>query len=218
MNVVFIGDSFTSGENNNYKSFAHYYKYLNIENTVSILGVSGSCFGDYSIYPVQECCFSLLKQYSFIRSADLIVIDFGINDTTAVTVGYVDLLKVYISIIRCMDLLKQLNPDVKLLFIFPFSESFKAYIDTYLMYVYSDYFNNSITPIYEDKIQTFQNIYFRIVTFVKSMYEVVFMDQLINPFDFMGYLDNDMIHLNDDGYKLLGNNLYLYIEDNYDKF
>jgi lysophospholipase L1-like esterase len=50
------------------------------------------------------------------------------------------------------------------------------------------------------------------------MYDVVFMDQLINPWDFMRYLDNDMIHLNDDGYKLLGHNLYLYIEDNYDKF
>ena len=116
-NVVFIGDSMTSGENNNCKSYAHYYKEMNSNNDVTILGVSGSCFGNYSIYPVESTLYTMIeKNEDILSKADLIVIEFGVNDAASVSLGYVDLLKVYISINRAVDYLKQIS-YAKLLFI-----------------------------------------------------------------------------------------------------
>lgn len=105
--VVFIGDSMTSGENNGNKSYAHYFQELNKDSMVNILGVSGSCFGNYSIYPVEDNLVSLINsnQYKF-KNADLVVIEFGVNDAAAVSLGYVDLIKVYISINRAVDFIR----------------------------------------------------------------------------------------------------------------
>ena len=49
--VVFFGDSLTVGEGNNNISFANYFASQS-SYKCSIHGISGACFGNYSIYPV----------------------------------------------------------------------------------------------------------------------------------------------------------------------
>ena len=54
MKNLFFGDSLTSGENNDGKSFVEYIPHS------EKVGVSGTTIGEYSIYPVDG--YSLLSQ------------------------------------------------------------------------------------------------------------------------------------------------------------
>ena len=140
-NVVFIGDSLTSGENNNFRSYAHIFQEKTKDYNVSVLGVSGACFGDYSIYPVKESLFSMIDNNNdLIRNCDILFIEFGINDTAAVTTGYVDLTKVYISVVMSIDYIKQLNDNVEIIFLFV--DPSEKYSLDYMSYLKCDYFKN----------------------------------------------------------------------------
>lgn len=207
MNVVFIGDSMTSGENNGFKSFAHYYKEMNPANSVSILGVSGSCFGDYSIYPVQDSLFSLIGDYQEVLArADLVVIEFGTNDTAAVGLGYVDLQKVHISINRAVDFIKQIS-SARLLFILSFDINNLRSTDClskYLMYLNNQYLLKGISCRLDDLIFAATQIQ----SFIKRNFEVITMDDSL--FDNFA---EDNIHPNDEGYKKFAERLTRYINE-----
>ena len=82
--------------------------------------MSGSCFGNYSIYPVEDNLLKMISLHELeIKNADIIVIEFALNDTAAITTGYVDNKKVYISIVKSVDYIMQLNPAVKIFFVLP---------------------------------------------------------------------------------------------------
>lgn len=57
LKLLFIVDSFTIGENNNFTS---YVQYLDMTYNSTRLGVPGSTIGEYSLYLVDG--FSLLSQ------------------------------------------------------------------------------------------------------------------------------------------------------------
>lgn len=216
-NVVFIGDSLTSGENNNFRSYAHIVKEKTDYN-VSVLGVSGACFGDYSIYPVKDTLFTLVDTNTeVIRDADYLFIEFGINDTAAVAMGYVDLNKVYISIVRAVDYIKQLNKDVKLTFLLVDVTS--EYSLKYLEYLKYDYFKNY--PTLSDPIlryDSFENcstqndsIYYcdwnfayrMIRRFITTSFNTIFIDEAIKS----KYLDVDNIHPKEEGYSMIADSV-----------
>ena len=206
-NVVFIGDSMTSGENNNFKSFVHYYNEMNPDKGVAILGVSGSCFGDYSIYPVKENLFSMIDNNQEVLSrADLIVIEFGTNDAAAVSLGYVDQLKVYISINRAVDYIKQIS-HANLLFILSMDINHSLSTDClfkYQNYLNYEYFLDGISC----NLVELQSAYSHIQFFIERNFEVFFMNESL----FNNY-DKDNIHPNDKGYREFAERLTKYINE-----
>lgn len=207
-NVVFIGDSLTSGENNNFRSYAHIVKEKTNYN-VSVLGVSGACFGDYSIYPVKDTLFTLVDTNTeVIRDADYLFIEFGINDTAAVTMRYVDLNKVYISIVRAVDYIKQLNKDINIIFIL--ADIDKEYSLKYLSYLKYDYFKNY--PTLSDPILRYDcdwnYAYVMIRRFITTSFNTIFIDEAIKS----KYLDVDNIHPKEEGYSMIADSIINYLE------
>ena len=210
-NVVFLGDSLTSGENNNYTSFAHYYKDSSNDN-VFVLGLSGSCFGNYSIYPVNQSLFDMLNSYNFIYSADTVFIEFGINDVASVISSYVDLQQVYIAIVRALDLIQQKNSNIKIIFLLPFKNIPYEYCDNYVGYLLRVYFKDY--PIDIQGPLTFKKTYNSLVNFIELNHNVIFMNEYLLNNSFENYLDKDGIHLNDSGYRLVAANLATYLKEN----
>lgn len=206
-NVVFIGDSMTSGENNGCKSYAHYFQEMNKDYNVTILGVSGSCFGNYSIYPVESTLYTMIdKNEDILYKADLIVIEFGVNDAAAVSLGYVDLLKVYISINRAVDYIRQIS-SAKLLFILavnPGSIQFTDYLFKYTTYLNTEYLLDGINCQLLDLDNAYRSIY----VFIKQNFNLITMDK-----DLYNNLDVDNIHPNDNGYKEFAERLIKYINE-----
>ena len=158
MNVVFIGDSLTSGENNNFKSFADYYAEIHPEHKISKFGVSGACMGDYSIYPVKEnmfdICYTLCNDSDLIANADKVYLEYSVNDTTAVAASYVNLNQVYITVAKTVDMLKQTNKNIDIYFIVPFdcfSNDIDMFADYHIDYLNNDYLSNYMYSV--DKIK-----------------------------------------------------------------
>lgn len=207
MNVVFIGDSMTSGENNGCKSYAHYFQEMNKDYNVTILGVSGSCFGNYSIYPVESNLYTMIdKNEDILYKADLIVIEFGVNDAAAVSLGYVDLLKVYISINRAVDYIKQIS-SAKLLFILavnPSSIQFTDYLFKYTTYLNTEYLLQGISC----HLLHLDDAYSCIYSFIDQNFNLITMDK-----DLYNNLDVDNIHPNDKGYKEFAERLTNYLHE-----
>lgn len=206
-NVVFIGDSMTSGENNGCKSYAHYFQETNKDYNVTILGVSGSCFGNYSIYPVESNLYTMIdKNEDILYKADLIVIEFGVNDAAAVSLGYVDLLKVYISINRAVDYIKQISL-AKLLFILalnPDCVQFTEYLFKYQNYLNNEYLLKGISCNLIKLDAAYRYIY----SFINQNFNIITMDK-----DLYNNIDIDNIHPNDKGYKEFAERLTKYINE-----
>jgi len=210
MNIVFIGDSLTSGENNNFRSYAHYYKENHVDDNVYVFGVSGSCMGDYSIYPVKDNMYDtvyiLCNESYIIQDADIIFLEYSINDTTSVATGYTDYTNVCISVVKTVDLIRQLNEDVKIFFIVPFTtDKIDDFARLHVEYLNKEYFNGySFEVNYYDWIWS----YVRIIKFLRSKFYMIYMSDYIDYFD---YIDTDNIHLNDNGYKRLAKYIDVFI-------
>lgn len=206
--VVFLGDSITSGENNNFKSYAHYFaeQFSDLYN-VTIRGVSGACFGNYSIYPVEDCLFTLIQNnIDILSSADILVIEFSMNDTASVSLGYVDLNKVYISINRAVDWIKQVS-SAKIFFILPVSLYYSEYTNYLKQYV--DYLNNEYLLCgLRCNLQTFCTSYEQIIQFITNNFNVFYMNDFL-----VCNLDVDNIHPNNNGYKEFSRELVKYLDE-----
>lgn len=207
MNVVFIGDSMTSGENNGCKSYAHYFQEMNKDYNVTILGVSGSCFGNYSIYPVESSLYTMIdKNEDILYKADLIVIEFGLNDAASISLGYVDPLKVYISINRAVDYIKQIS-SAKLLFILavnPESIQFTDYLFNYTTYLNTEYLLQGINC----QLLNLDTAYRCVYSFIHQNFNLITMDKALYD-----NLDVDNIHPNDKGYKKFAERLTNYLNE-----
>ena len=117
MKILFLGDSLTSAENNNYKGFVEKLRLQFFENK----GVSGSTIGDYSLYPVGNTdLLSLTFKYKdFIAESDYLFIEYGINDIASATVGYTTNNHIYITLNKCIDNIYQINKDIKIVYLLP---------------------------------------------------------------------------------------------------
>lgn len=180
---------------------------MNKDYNVTILGVSGSCFGNYSIYPVESSLYTMIdKNEDILYKADLIVIEFGVNDAASVSLGYVDLCKVYISINRAVDYIRQIS-SAKLLFILavnPDSIQFTDYLFKYTTYLNTEYLLDGINCQLLDLDNAYRSIY----VFIKQNFNLITMDK-----DLYNNIDIDNIHPNDKGYKEFAERLTKYINE-----
>lgn len=118
MFYLFTGDSLTEGCNNGGKGYAHYVKEMT-SAVCAIDGVSGTTIGSYSPYPVNRYCLAsrLDMIASDIRCADAIVLEFGLNDVTAIECGLATFTEVVIAFVSAVDAIRQLNPKAKVYYI-----------------------------------------------------------------------------------------------------
>ena len=210
-NVVFFGDSLTVGEGNNDVSFADYFS-CNTDYYCTIYGVSGSCFGNYSIYPVENnLCDLVLDNQRSIENANLIVIEYGLNDTAAVATGYANFKKVCVSIVRSLDCIMQFNPNVNIIFVLPSNPQdnrFNQHMQNYTDYLNNDYFLNYSGMI--TGVNKFIDIYLSLVDFIDEInynnVKVIRMPDLT--------FSDDGIHVNESTHRNLAKQLELFIREN----
>ena len=207
MNLVFYGDSITSGENNNYISYVNYIEQAVLVDdsttTVKNFGVSGSTFGDYSIYPVMHgSALDIIDATAeHIKCADYVFLEYGVNDSASAMTNYADLAKIVMSIVKCQDFIHQLNPGCKIVFI-----SFGGSLLNLIAYGQEEYLKNyylrSVEPFfknlsYHDFISTY-----KIISEAASRVFDITLDIDVSGFS-KELLDSDNMHPNDDGYQTL---------------
>lgn len=203
--VVFLGDSFTSGENNQNVSFVDYIKRKFPEHSIHNLGVSGTTIGEYSIYPVDG--YSLLKRYkkTDVEHADRIVLEYGINDVSALMCGFTDIRKITVSLVKALDGIYQTNyanPKIIFLSISNDSDIIDLYAERQCEYLEKDYFRG-----YNFKFPStiWAENYKRIVDAASKRIDVI---PMITDEDFLwNNLSSDLIHPNDEGYKIIADNI-----------
>lgn len=204
--VVFLGDSLTSGDNNQGKSFVDY---ISGDFDIVKLGVSGTTMGEYSIYPVDG--YSLLSQIrrheNAIKSADVIVLEYGVNDTTAGIVGNVSFVQELIAFVKAVDAIEQLNPEAKLLFL-SLSQDKKT-LDFYALcqerYITNDYlygYARTVCMMFEE----WTGWYEKLISAIERKVEVIPM--IDNKNWMLEYMDADDLHPTDEGYRLIADKVF----------
>jgi len=201
--MLFFGDSLTSGENNHSKS---YVSYLNVADHCLNFGVSGTTIGDYSLYPVEsnDLLNLLYKNRLFLRTADVVFLEYGINDITSVAVGYARLIDVVVALNKCVDFIKQMNPSCRVVFIVPtwdlstisvLAHSQFEYIQTYLD---SSFYNkDEFKKVWIENYKAFAKFAF------KMFGEKNFMTLILSKSFMDYYISEDGIHPTDFGYQII---------------
>lgn len=195
MKVTFFGDSFTSGEGNDNFSFVEQLPFI-----VRNYGVSGTTIGEYSIYPVDgNSLLSVIPRHSDqIKNSDIVCLEYGINDTTAIMCGFTTLQRVIISFVKALDSIKQINPRCKIVFLSLSNNDIiiKEYAELQCAYLECEYFKD-----YDFNMpETFwANTYISLIEAIKKSCEVIPMITYENFFD--EYLSDDKVHPNNEGYE-----------------
>lgn len=199
---LFFGDSLTSAENNNFIGYVEKLKLTNFKN----YGVSGTTLDSYSLYPVgsTDLLNMLIINESEVKKADEIYLEYGTNDISSVITGYVNIERVLISLKKCIDYIRQVNPKALISFILISNKykNIKLFAKNQINYLNNDYLKDtgidmSVTDWIENYIR-FANV----VT--KSVDKVLYLFNDILSKDF---IDDDNIHPNDLGYQLIADNL-----------
>lgn len=139
---LFFGDSITSAENNNYNGFVEKLGLDNYKN----YGVSGTCFGSYSLYPVMDNNFidMIDKHKEEIKQAKYLFIEYGCNDISSIVAKYTTINHVKIDIIKSLDYIKQLNSDIKIFFILLGDKNINTFARGQCIYLSHDYLKKTI--------------------------------------------------------------------------
>ncbi len=189
---LFFGDSLTSGENNNFKG---YVEKLNIEEDVKNYGVSGTCIGDYSLYPVGEnnLLQLLYKKKAEIKKADKIFLEYGSNDISSVAAKYTSFSRVEIDLIKSLDLIKQINSNAEI-YLITIGSNFTKMASGQSLYLNENYLKDTEIRITETE---WIDLYQRFVNFlVKLDIKILTLPHLLEE-----EIDADGIHPNDAGYE-----------------
>lgn len=195
MKVTFFGDSFTSGEGNDNFSFVEQLPFI-----VRNYGVSGTTIGEYSIYPVDgNSLLSVIPRHSDqIKNSDIICLEYGINDTTAIMCGFTTLQRVIISFVKALDCIRQINPRCKIVFLSLSNNDIiiKDYAELQCSYLECEYFKD-----YDFNMpETFwADTYISLIEAINKSCEVIPMITYENFFD--EYLSDDKVHPNGKGYE-----------------
>jgi lysophospholipase L1-like esterase len=216
MKVLFLGDSLTSAENNNYKGFVEKLRLQFFENK----GVSGSTIGDYSLYPVgnTDLLSSTFKYKDIIAKSDYLFIEYGINDIASATIGYTTNNYICITLNKCIDNIYQINKNIKIVYLLPTLESKVLSEIAKSQYDYlKEYLDEEIVGDKEDFIKFYMNNYYSLVKFItrKKLNILTLID---NVDVYRNYLDVDMIHPNDKGYQIIADKLRKELTTQYEDF
>lgn len=202
MKIVFFGDSFTSGENNGNISFTDY---ISSEFDICNFGISGTTIGEYSIYPVDgnSLLGNIGKHKNIISTADVICLEYGINDTTSVLCGFATQQQVVISFVKAVDWIRQINPNAKIIFLSLSDDKqvIYEYAQLQVKYLTDDYFNG-----YDFYIPS--NLWF--TTYLEIIKEISKKCKIINMYInaySLDHLSSDNIHPDDYGYQIIAGNI-----------
>lgn len=204
MLYLFAGDSLTEASNNEGVSFADYTA---VDGEVKVIGVSGTTVDRYSLYPVNR--YDLLSQINrhadTFAQADVIFIEYGLNDIAAVLAGNVTYRKVMLAFRRAIDALRQIAPKATLVYLYigPVSV-IKAASKLQVRYLREEYLKGLVKHFSARK---WARLYTRLVNDVAKLVPTALM--FCNAQEYVGNLDKDKLHPNDYGYSLIGQNLTL---------
>ncbi len=111
--LLFIGDSFTAGENNN---FISYVQYLDKSFDSTQIGVPGTIIGEYSLYLPKG--YSLLSQIEkhkdTIAKVDTLYLGYGINDISSLLANKISYQEILDTLDKAISILRQINPNAKI--------------------------------------------------------------------------------------------------------
>jgi len=206
MKLVFYGDSLTSGENNNFISFVD--KLSEMGYDVTKIGVSGTTIGEYSLYPVDG--FSLLNQLreeEFIGS-DYVFLEYGLNDSAVVSVGKINTLIPLLELRKRIDFIRQKSPDTKIVFLSAGTiyHAFAAAQEAYLYHDYLKDIKQFLPECCATVASTYEIICKGAAAYCDYVCQMFKEGQYISPI-----LDDDCLHPNDKGYKIIAENVSEFI-------
>lgn len=210
--MLCLGDSITSGENNDFVSFVDKLRWNN-SWLVDKVGVSGACIGDYSIYPVEHK--SLLNSLYEIGSDKLssynaIFIEYGVNDITSLLLSGVSEVTIKLEFRKCIDYIRQ-NSQAKIIFIALSNEVAQAEAIGQFDYLHEDYLKGydddfircskgSFIDMWADGYRALVDNWVK-----KFVDDIYYIRRMHFPFD------KDKMHPSDDGYQQIAASLEKYI-------
>lgn len=205
--LLFIGDSFTAGENNNFISYAQYLD-KNYDSTQ--IGVAGTTIGEYSLYLVDG--FSLLSQIQRykddISKAGTIFLEYGINDISSMLGNKVSYQQILDKLDQAISTLNQINPNAKIKFlvlsldnevIISYANNHHEYLTKYF---YPDQDINHIKQMWADN-------YIKLIKDISNRLETIPM--ILNLNQLKKYFAKNTMHPSKEGYKQIANNINLYL-------
>ena len=205
---IFFGDSITSGENNNFKS---YVDYLKLDGHITNNGVSGTTFGRYSLYPVNDSSLETLLEGTNPQEATntTIFISFGPNDCSSACLKYTTSTKILIDFVRCIDAIRQKFKGCEIIFL-GISLNYSKLTDIaqnqhdYLKLLYFEYIQSELN--FKNFVHEWILNYYLICKTAAKLCDGFYI-MLPSDFDMIADMDNDKLHPNDEGYQKIAKKL-----------
>ena len=201
--ILFFGSSTTAGENSEVK----FTDFLETKQVVKNLGIPGTTLGEYSIYPVDgNSLLSLIKKHEgLIKTCDEIVLEYGINDVTAIMCGFTTTRSVMVTFVKALDAIRQLNPtvDIKFLTISFDPDTIYEYSVKMCKYLSDIYFKGYDIDIYSPR---WGRVYW-------DLFEQIFKKNLDcremfkDKNEYLENLSSDNLHVNEVGHKIIAKNI-----------
>lgn len=197
---LFFGDSITSAENNDFNGYVEKLKLQNFKN----YGVSGTCIGYYSLYPVEDTNLIqlLYKKRDEIKNADRIFLEYGSNDISSIICEYTTLKVVIIEFVKCIDYIRQNNPNCEIYYI-TLGDNLSFFASGQIEYLKNEYFNNISDLLFtkDSLIDKWIKTYNDFISYISKMNLKMIKFPILNDNEF----DIDGIHPNDIGYNKISN-------------
>lgn len=204
MKTTFFGDSLTAGECNDSRSFVKFFAEENKEIEKGILAISGTTIGEYSVYPVDGDSFLsvLYRNRSVVEEADVIVIEYGINDVSSLFLGNVTMTQVLISVVKALDYISQVNPKAKIYWLKPIADRhlIEEFAKHHVKYLYEDYLHGIYTAN-NDAPFRWADLYERVFHLISRLVPVI--AGISDLPELKDLFASDYIHFNDKGHQKL---------------
>ena len=205
--LLFIGDSFTAGENNN---FISYVQYIDKSYDSTQIGVPGTTIGEYSLYLPKG--YSLLSQIEkhkdTIAKVDTIYLEYGINDISSMLGNKVSYQKILDTLDQAISTLRQINPNAKIKFLVLSldNEVIFSYANNHHEYLTKEFYPNQdidyIKKMWADN-------YIKLIKDISNRLETIPM--ILNLNQLKKYFAKNTMHPSKEGYKIIANNINSYL-------
>ena len=205
--LLFIGDSFTAGENNN---FISYVQYIDKSYDSTQIGVPGTTIGEYSLYLPKG--YSLLSQIEkhkdTIAKVDTIYLEYGINDISSMLGNKVSYQKILDTLDQAISTLRQINPNAKIKFLVLSldNEVIFSYANNHHEYLTKEFYPNQdidyIKKMWADN-------YIKLIKDISNRLETIPM--ILNLNQLNKYFVENSMHPSKEGYKIIANNINSYL-------
>lgn len=205
--LVVFGDSFAEG-----KSFV---SKLHSSYRIKNLALSGTTVGDYSIYPVGRNCLldRLYDNKKVVKKADIIMLEYGINDASSMYSKYADITGVMFDLVKAYDFIKQNNPAADIVFVLLTNkpEGMLHYASTHAKYIKNEY-TRGVMYVYDTPYR-WKECYQLFAQAVRAVFgekNVIYMVDKME--DLTKNLCSDKMHPNELGHSIIARNILKYMQ------